>query len=227
MRNLSKSNRRNSLLSFSLLFKQKAFFISIRLSFKVNTKRERRSGKKKNNNSNSSFITLGALVTGLTSSPGKMTEEMNQVEVISNPVDLHPSPSDEHDPSTLSDISSSHLDPTIDSGMSSDVTMTNDNDELSSISGISSIDVSGVIIPEEKRVTDRVKDIETTKNKTSTDHPSIPELKNSTGKGKSKRTSLKKQLQNLLKIEKTSIQDELPTLDEQPPSNNGKKKCEY
>ena len=115
---------------------------------------------------------------------------------------------------------------------------------------------NGVIVPEEQRVTDRVKVFEAVANPEpsstakkdwlkngngkkspaslsltdqkqvspsstdSFDSQSINELKSSTGKGKSKRTSLKKQLQNLLKIDKSSTPDE-PAIVEEP--TNGKK----
>ena len=114
----------------------------------------------------------------------------------------------------------------------------------------------GVVVPEEKRVTDRVKVFEAVANPEpsstpkkewlkngngkkspaslsltdqkqvspsstdSFDSQSINELKASTGKGKSKRTSLKKQLQNLLKIDKSSTPDEPAIVEEQ---TNGKK----
>jgi hypothetical protein len=156
-----------------------------------------------------------------------------------------------------SSISSpSHIDHGVDSGLSSEITnieieKTTGDDELSSTSGTSSIKhqrelspTSGVIIPEEKRVTDRVKVFEAVANNneklitkngnnnnnkkksslisssfsigdhkqisppsTETfDTQSINEIKPS--KNKSKKNSLKKQIQNLLKIDKPSIQDE-------------------
>lgn len=58
-------------------------------------------------------------------------------------------------------------------------------------------------------------------NSSNNEHPINPrQMKTSNGKGKSKRTSLKKQLQNLLKIDKSSSHDEIPSIDE---SFNGKK----
>jgi hypothetical protein len=156
----------------------------------------------------------------------------------------------------------SHIDHGVDSGLSSEITNTETekiigDDELSSTSGTSSTLLhqlndsnhrresspnGGVIIPEEKRVTDRVKVFEAvaTKNgnnkkKSSTfsmgdakqispsstesfDTQSINEVK--TTKTKSKKSSLKKQIQNLLKIDKPSIQDDLNAIDDQL---NGKK----
>lgn len=129
---------------------------------------------------------------------------------------------------------------------------------------------SGVIIPEEKRVTDRVKVFEAAANneqsslkkqngknsnqkKSSTSSsftsadlksngkreqvspvstsdsvetltPSVPnEQKSSTGKSKSKRPSLKKQIQNLLKIDKSAASEESPIIEEQTSMTNGKK----
>jgi len=130
---------------------------------------------------------------------------------------------------------------------------------------------SGVIIPEEKRVTDRVKVFEaaanhdqstgkkqptkngnqkksSSPNNSSTDNkqngkreqqisPSSTtenidiqltnELKSSgtttTSKNKSKRPSLKKQIQNLLKIDKPASPDESTIIEEQPTLTNGKK----
>ena len=199
-----------------------------------------------------------------------MTEEL-----IQSTLDFNHSPSrtralkvDDHlssdtldEQSTIS--SPSHIELGVDSGLSSD-TLThteaeksNADDESSSISGISSLhaeDVSptssGVIIPEEKRVTDRVKVFEAVANQDSLsmknkngntkkssssindlkqvspssvdsfETQSIGDLKNSTAKSKSKRTSLKKQLQNLLKIDKSSNHEDLPSVEEQ---TNGKK----
>lgn len=162
--------------------------------------------------------------------------------------------------------SPSHIDQCIDSGLSSDVTYTelekaNGDDELSSTSAVSSTNhqresspTSGVIIPEEKRVTDRVKvfeavannnDNQMTKNgnkkkssltsssfsigdhkqissSTETfDTQSITEVKSS--KNKSKKSSLKKQIQNLLKIDKSPVQDELNTLEEHIHGKKNKK----
>ncbi len=128
---------------------------------------------------------------------------------------------------------------------------------------------SGVIIPEERRVTDRVKVFEAaanndqsalkkqvTKNGTtkkvsptgsssndnkqngkrdqqispsststseSLDGQSANESKSSTTKNKTKRPSLKKQIQNLLKIDKTPSQDESTIIEEHTPVTNGKK----
>jgi hypothetical protein len=152
----------------------------------------------------------------------------------------------------------------VDSGLSSEVEKpTGGDDELSSTSGTSSTllqtdnsnhqrDISptgGVFIPEEKRVTDRVKVFEAVANHNtkngnkkkssisssfsigdhkqispssieSFDSQSINETKLSS-KNKSKKSSLKKQIQNLLKIDKpSSIQDDFISIDEQP---NGKK----
>ncbi len=124
---------------------------------------------------------------------------------------------------------------------------------------------SGVIIPEEKRVTDRVKVFEAaanhdqsavkkqpTKNghqkkSSPNDHkpngkrdqqisPTLPTTESidpqsineskpssTTSKNKSKRPSLKKQIQNLLKIDKPSSPDESTITEEQPTVTNGKK----
>ena len=128
---------------------------------------------------------------------------------------------------------------------------------------------SGVIIPEEKRVTDRVKVFEAAANqdqssmkkqpvkngqqKKSPNHeqksngkrdqqisPSLPSTSDSidtqltneskpspatttTSKSKSKRPSLKKQIQNLLKIDKPSSPDESIITEEQSTISNGKK----
>ena len=140
-----------------------------------------------------------------------------------------------------SNISSpTHIDHGVDSGLSSEIEKSNGGsgggEELSS--------TSGVIIPEENRVTDRVKVFEAVakngnnKKKSvisssfsigdhkqispssteSFDSQSINEMK--TSKSKSKKSSLKKQIQNLLKIDKPSIQDDLTTVEEQI---NGKK----
>ena len=145
-----------------------------------------------------------------------------------------------------------HIDPSVDSGLSSEVT----NTEVDTSNGGSSVvddevsstkhqressPTSGVIIPEEKRVTDRVKVFEAVANNTekvmtkngnhnkkkssvsssfsaadqkqispssteSFDTQSFNEIKPS--KNKSKKSSLKKQIQNLLKIDKPTIQDE-------------------
>ena len=193
-----------------------------------------------------------------------MTEELIHAEPLHfdhSPSRTHPLKVDEQ--SVIS--SASHIDAGADSGLSSDtLTLTeaeksNADDESSSISGISSIQPgesspttssSGVFIPEEKRVTDRVKVFEAVanpeslsmktknasakKSSSSINEPkqvspssvdsfetqSITDLKSSTGKSKSKRTSLKKQLQNLLKIDKSSTHEDLPALEEQ---SNGKK----
>ena len=129
---------------------------------------------------------------------------------------------------------------------------------------------SGVIIPEEKRVTDRVKVFEAAANQDqsamkkqvtkngapkksptttsssfsstdakpavkreqtspvsaadSIDNQLASELKAAATKNKSKRPSLKKQIQNLLKIDKSSSQEESTVIEEQPSSvTNGKK----
>ncbi|CAF3002956.1 unnamed protein product [Rotaria socialis] len=131
---------------------------------------------------------------------------------------------------------------------------------------------SGVIIPEEKRVTDRVKVFEAVANndqstlkkqtikngnqkKTSASFSSSDQKPNSkreqqvspssssttdnvdnqlanefkssssstTTKNKSKRPSLKKQIQNLLKIDKTPIQDDATIIEEHLAATNGKK----
>ncbi len=222
--------------------------------FKVNTKRERQSSNKKNP-SNQSFGTLGALVTGLTSTPTIMSDEITQPAVdtlveINNQQNgnHHHSPSKNFQVKTetldeQSNISSpTHIDHGVDSGLSSEIEKSNGGggggggEELSSI--------SGVIIPEEKRVTDRVKVFEAVakngnnKKKSATsssfsigdhkqispsstesfDSQSINEMK--TSKSKSKKSSLKKQIQNLLKIDKPLIQDDLTNVEEQI---NGKK----
>ena len=126
---------------------------------------------------------------------------------------------------------------------------------------------SGVIIPEEKRVTDRVKVFEAAANNDqssmkkqankngnakksptsasfssadakpngkreqvspvsttdSLETPSSSESKSSTNKNKSKRPSLKKQIQNLLKIDKSTSQEEATIIEEQSVLNNAKK----
>ncbi|CAF3003245.1 unnamed protein product [Rotaria socialis] len=297
----------------------------------VNTKREHGSSNNKSQNNRNtskqplktdSFLTLGALVTGFTSSPTTMADEINQADAliikpatidINGKSDLDTSLSkslciktpcenkNEHEIldeqnsiSSSSNIdhgvdsglssdpcenkneheildeqnsisSSSNIDHGVDSGLSSEVTYTeaekiNGDDESSSTSVVSSTNLqretsptSGVIIPEEKRVTDRVKVFEavannndnqitkngSTKKKSITsasfstadhkqisssssietsDSQSITEMK--PAKSKSKKSSLKKQIQNLLKIDKSPIHDELSPLEEQL---NGKK----
>jgi hypothetical protein len=148
-----------------------------------------------------------------------------------------------------------HIDPSVDSGLSSEVTNTEvetsngsgggDDDVSSTKHQRESSPTSGVIIPEEKRVTDRVKVFEAVANNTekvmtkngnnnnnnkkkssisssfsiadqkqispssteSFDTQSFNEIKPS--KNKSKKSSLKKQIQNLLKIDnKPTTQDE-------------------
>jgi hypothetical protein len=169
------------------------------------------------------------------------------IEINSQPNGNHHSPVNERI------VSSVHIDPSVDSGLSSEVTNTEvetsngggGDDEVSSIKHKrESSPTSGVIIPEEKRVTDRVKVFEAVANNTekvmtkngnnnnnnkkkssisssftiadqkqvspssteSFDTQSFNEIKPS--KNKSKKSSLKKQIQNLLKIDKPSIQDE-------------------
>ena len=167
--------------------------------------------------------------------------------------------------------SSSHIDHGIDSGLSSEITNTEIekitvDDELSSTSAASSTIFqtnpqcetnpnNGVVIPEEKRVTERVKvfeavanynenhltnkNINKKKSLTSSsfsigDHKEIPsssvesfdtqsinETKSS--KNKSKKSSLKKQIQNLLKIDKSSTHDELNCFEEQIIGKKNKK----
>ncbi|CAF3926984.1 unnamed protein product [Rotaria sp. Silwood2] len=260
----------------------------------VNTKRERGSSNNKNQNNNNiskqplktqSFLTLGALVTGFTSTPTTMSDEINQADTLiikptsidiingqslSKSLQVKISNETKNGHETLDEQNSisslSHIDHSIDSGLSSEITYieiekTNGDDELHSTStNIStnhqreSSPISGVIIPEEKRVTDRVKVFEAvannndnqiikngnTKKKSLTsssfsigdhkhisstssietsDTQSINEIKAS--KTKSKKSSLKKQIQNLLKIDKSSIQDEINPLEEQ--ITNGKK----
>ena len=128
---------------------------------------------------------------------------------------------------------------------------------------------SGVVIPEEKRVTDRVKVFEAAANNdqsnmkkqaprngnpkksptsasfssadakpsgkreqvspvSATDSfeaPSTSESKSSTSKNKTKRPSLKKQIQNLLKIDKSVAQEESTIIEEQGVMNNNGKKA--
>jgi hypothetical protein len=242
---------------------------------KVNTKRERRSSNNKTPNNNDSptqsFATLGALVTGLTSTPTTMSDETNQADTLieingnHSPLKNFPVKNGNEIVDEQRNISTpSHIDYGVDSGLSSEITNTetekiNGDDEVSSTSGISSTlhalnnslhrressPISGVIIPEEKRVTDRVKVFEAvankngnTKKKSSTsssfstgdakqispsstesfDSQSINEIKST--KTKSKKSSLKKQIQNLLKIDKPSVQDDYAAMDDQM---NGKK----
>ncbi|CAF1387219.1 unnamed protein product [Adineta steineri] len=259
----------------------------------VNTKRERRSSNNKNQNNNhiskqpsqtQSFATLGALVTGLTSTtPANMSDEINHADTLviqqqPPPIDINNQPNGNHSPSKNFQVKNGHDESTpfhldhggVDSGVSSEITQTQTetekphvsggDDELSSTSGTSSAvmqtdnsqhqrdlsPTSGVIVPEEKRVTDRVKVFEAVakngnKKKSNTisssfsmgdhkqisptsvenfDSQSINETKSS--KNKSKKTSLKKQIQNLLKIDKpTSIPDDFMNIDEQ--QLNGKK----
>ncbi|CAF2155417.1 unnamed protein product [Rotaria magnacalcarata] len=193
-----------------------------------------------------------------------------------------------------------HLNNGLDSGSLSEVTNPSNNgielenisldDALNAANGISGSSIisaarllevnqprelsptSGVIIPEEKRVTDRVKvfeavannDQSTLKKQTikngnqkktsasfsssdqkpnskreqqlspslssttdSVDNQLANELKSSssstTSKNKSKRPSLKKQIQNLLKIDKTPIQDDATIIEEHIAATNGKK----
>jgi hypothetical protein len=208
-----------------VVIKQEKFFF---VHFKVNTKREPRSSNNKNF-SNQSFDTIGALVTGLTSTP-TMSDEINQADILTEPAIV-----DEQN--NISTPPPTHIDHSgVDSGLSSEIEKSNGNQH-----DISS--TSGVIIPEEKRVTDRVKVFEAVakngnKKKSSTsssfsvadqkqisptsidsfDSQSINEMK--TSKNKSKKSSLKKQIQNLLKIDKPSIQDDFNSIDEQI---NGKK----
>jgi len=144
------------------------------------------------------------------------------------------------------------IDQSVDSGLSSEKT---NLDEQSTTTNTHQRETSpnggGVIIPEEKRVTDRVKVFEAVANNNekpmakngnkkkgslsssfsvadekqmspssseSFDTQSITEVK--TSKNKSKKSSLKKQIQNLLKIEKTPSQDDINIVEEQL---NGKK----
>ncbi|CAF0873208.1 unnamed protein product [Rotaria sordida] len=274
------------------VYKRRAM-VCIIADIEVNTKRERSSSNKKNQNNNNiskqplkteSFHTLRALVTGFTSTSTNMSDEINQNDAfIIKPTSmdiLHGQPlltkslqvkisNDNKNAHELLDeqnsISSlSHIDHSIDSGLSSELTYTENektigDDELhsTSMNNIStkhqrgSSPTSGVIIPEERRVTDRVKVFEAvanhndnqiikngnTKKKSLTsssfsigdhkpislidtsDTQSISEIKSS--KTKSKKSSLKKQIQNLLKIDKSSIQDDLNSVEEQ--IMNGKK----
>jgi hypothetical protein len=275
---------------------------------KVNTKRERHSANNKspnnnnNNNNNTSkqpFVTLGALVTGLTST--QMSDEMNSADTLILPptsfeLNGNHSPSkllkhenaNGHDQTNLSETldeqstisSSSHLDHTVDSGLSSEMTNPElektigsgggGDDELSSTSSTlphttdhqrESSPTSGVIIPEEKRVTDRVKVFEAVANNDQSamkkqaikngnqkksltsssfsmgDHkqisPSSTEsfdtlsMNETKAKNKSKKPSLKKQIQNLLKIDKTSTQEEFISVDEQKKTKRDNSKIKF
>lgn len=178
------------------------------------------------------------------------------IEINNNPSNGHHH-STEKSPRILS--SPSHIDASVDSGQSSDISHTEGeksknihSDDADHRHHRQSSPNSGVIIPEEKRVTDRVKVFEavannteknmvkngTTKKKSSMSNSfsmadqkqisptstesfesqSMNEMK--LPKNKSKKSSLKKQIQNLLKIDKPSIQDDLNAVDEQI---NGKK----
>ncbi|CAF1316284.1 unnamed protein product [Adineta ricciae] len=231
----------------------------------VNTKRERRASNNKNQNNNQiskqpvqtqAYSTLGALVTGLTIIQ-QPSIGLNNSSSTSLPT------KNGHE-----DLSTSQQDHGVDSGLSSEITNTetekpagSGDDELSSTSGTSSTlahtdhsthqressPSSGVVIPEEKRVTDHVKVFEAVakngnKKKPSSssfstadqkqvsplstdsfDSQSINETKSS--KNKSKKSSLKKQIQNLLKIDKpTSLQDDLNAMDEHQQLNGKKNK---
>ncbi|UJR10493.1 hypothetical protein I4U23_014696 [Adineta vaga] len=197
-----------------------------------------------------------------------MSDEMNHTDIL---IMQKPSIDLNNSSSTSLPVKNGHeesvtlqQDQGVDSGLSSEITNTetekpvgSGDDELSSTSGTSStlaqIDhsthrresspTSGVVVPEEKRVTDRVKVFEAVakngnKKKSSAsfsvadqkqvspssndsfDSQSINETKSS--KNKSKKSSLKKQIQNLLKIDKpTSLQDDFNAIDEQ--QLNGKK----
>ena len=202
-----------------------------------------------------------------------MSDEINHADtlVIQPPVDFHGSSSTSlpvkngHDESTVS-----QRDHGVDSGLSSEITNTDTekppgsaDDEFSSTSATSSTlaatdhsshqressPTSGVFVPEEKRVTDRVKVFEAvakngSKKKPSSvsssfsaaDHKQISPSSNDSfdsqsinetksAKNKSKKSSLKKQIQNLLKIDKpSSLQDDLHAIDEQHQLNGKKNK---
>jgi hypothetical protein len=172
-----------------------------------------------------------------------MSDELNSTSIEIN------SPSNgnhHHSPSKETIGSSSHIDQSVDSVLSSELEKINGgDDELNTTNHQrESSPTSGVIIPEEKRVTDRVKVFEAVANKnenkkkssTSTsfsmadqkqvspsstesfDTQSMNETK--TSKNKSKKSSLKKQIQNLLKIDKSVVQDDFNSVDEHI---NGKK----
>jgi len=94
----------------------------------VNTKRRSSNNKKP----------LGVIVTGLTSTPAKMSDEIN---------------GNHHSPV---------MDQSVDSGLSSEIEKPNGVDEHHQRE---SSPTSGVIVPEEKRVTDRVKVFEAVANK--------------------------------------------------------------
>lgn len=155
---------------------------------------------------------------------------------------------------------SSHIDSSVDNVQSSDMTTQHSDGEKTKHIHLDehlkreSSPTSGVIIPEEKRVTDRVKVFEAVasnnektmvkngnnnnKKKSSVSNSfstadqkqvspismesfesqSMNEMK--MPKNKSKKSSLKKQIQNLLKIDKPSIQDDFNAVEEQL---NGKK----
>jgi hypothetical protein len=211
-----------------------------------------------------------------------MTEELQQLDPIllkHNTIELQPSPgcsllmkNDQPLDGSNQISATTHVDSIVDSGLSpegtnrTDIDKSHVDDESSSTSGVSSIQLedsingSGVLISDEKRVTDRVKVFEAVANhhqdvtivkkdslknghpkkssqsinailtdtkqqvspssSDSLDAQSISEAKSFNGKSKSKRTSLKKQLQNLLKIDKSPVQDELPSVEEHI---NGKK----
>jgi hypothetical protein len=237
-------------------------------SFKVDTKRS--SNNK--NHSKETIGTLGALVTGLTSTPASMSDEINSadtliikptsIEINSQPNGNHHSPVKSPQPEIIvsSTPASIPIDQSVDSGLSSEVTNTevetsNGDDEVSSIKHQrESSPISGVIIPEEKRVTDRVKVFEAVANNTtmtkngnnnkkkssisssftiadqkqvspssteSFDTQSFNEIKPS--KNKSKKSSLKKQIQNLLKIDKPSVQDDDEQLNGKKPKKDSSK----
>ena len=245
---------------------------NVYFSFKVNTKRERRSSNNKSHHSKQSSLretSLPVLVTTMSDEHTHAAAVADTLVIKPTSIEInnghHHHHSTEKSPRILS--SPSHIEPSVDSGQSSDISHveggekskknihSDETDHHHHRQARESSPTSGVIIPEEKRVTDRVKVFEavannneksmvkngttTTKKKSSmsnsfstADQKQISPTSTSESfesqsmnemklpKNKSKKSSLKKQIQNLLKIEKPSIQDDLNAVDEHI---NGKK----
>lgn len=232
--------------------------------FKVNTKRERRSSNHKTHHSKQSSTSETSALIRRTS----MSDENNpiaadtlvikptSIEISNSSNGHHHHHSTEKSPRMISSPSS-HIDSSVDNGQSAEMMSHIEGEKSKHIlpdehHQRESSPISGVIIPEEKRVTDRVKVFEAVasnneksmvkngnnKKKSSVSNSfsaadqkqvspistesfesqSMNEMK--IPKNKSKKSSLKKQIQNLLKIDKPSIQDDLNAMEEQL---NGKK----